>query len=80
MNRRRTRLAPLEADAFLRWAWSQGDREKGTSPLTVDDLWFELAPGCPGLTVEDVRRQYVSLAARVRRNQRVGVDAWRGIR
>lgn len=76
----RRSLAPLDADQFLRWAWMNGPRDKGTSPLTVDDLWFELAPGVPGLTVEEVRRQYVGLAARVRRNQRLGVEPMEGIR
>jgi hypothetical protein len=70
----RSRLAPLVQDAFLRWAWEHGDRDKGTSPLTVDDVAFELHADR-----ETVRRDYVRLAARVRRNQRLGRDPFEGI-
>lgn len=73
------RLAPLEPDAFLRWAWLQGDRAKGTLPLTVEDLYFELGRVDPALTIEQVRKNYVHLAARVRRNQRLGLEPFEGI-
>lgn len=75
----RPSLAPLDADAFLRWVWLTGPRDKGTSPLTVDDVWFEIARGDPEKSAEDVRRDYVRLAARVRRNQRLGRDPWEGV-
>ena len=72
-------LAPLEPDGFLRWAYYQQpgqDRLKGSSPLTLDDVAFEWGPDRPR---EDIRRDYVHLAARVRRNQRLGLDPWEGI-
>jgi hypothetical protein len=72
-------LAPLDPDEFLAWAWRTGDRYPGTSPLTVEDVWWELANGVPGLTLESVRRDYVRLAARVRRNQRLGLEPLQGI-
>lgn len=74
--RPRSHLAPLEPDAFLRWAWERGDRAKGTSPLTLDDLAFELGPDYPA---DVLRRDYVRLAARVRRNQRLNRDPWEGV-
>lgn len=69
------RLAPLDPDSFLVWAWTQGDRAKGTSPLTVEDVAFELRAD-----PREVRRDYVRLAARVRRNQRLGIDPWEGVK
>lgn len=72
-----TPRAPLAADAFLAWAWEHGPRAKGTAPITVDDLHFDL--GAEDVTREELRRQYVHLAARVRRNQRIGLDPWEGI-
>lgn len=79
VSRRRPRLAPLAPDAFLRWAWLQGPRDKGTQPLTLEDVWFELAHRDPEITRDVLRRDYVRIAAKVRRNQRVGVDVWGGI-
>lgn len=81
----RRKLAPLEPDAFLRWAYYSrpGTRARGTSPLTLEDVHFELNHGlpeeCPGLSITDLRRDYVRLAAKVRRNQRLGLDPWEGI-
>lgn len=77
--RPRSHLAPLDPDAFLRWAWERGDRERGSSALTIDDVWFEIVGGCPEYTREMVRRDYVRLAARVRRNQRLNLDPFEGI-
>jgi hypothetical protein len=76
---RSRRLAPLEPNAFLAFAWRTGPRGKGTSPLTVDDVWFELVRFNPELTPAQVRRDYVRLAAKVRRNQRLNLDPWEGI-
>lgn len=73
---RRTALAPLEPNAFLRWAWMVGPRDPGTSPLTLDDVLFELGWT---MTRETLRREYVRTAARVRRNQRLGLDPFEGI-
>ena len=89
-TRRRVKLAPLEPDAFLRWAWKTGPRIPGSTPITVDDNWLELAwayrpgPGEPAdfrevLPIERLRHDYVTLAARVRRNQRLGFNPWHGI-
>jgi len=75
----RRSLAPLEPNAFLAWAWQQGDRAKGTTPLTVDDVWFELARHDADLARETVRRDYLRLAARFRRDQRLGLDPWDGV-
>lgn len=72
-RRATSRLAPLEPDAFLRWAWEEGGRVRGTGPLTVDDIAFEFGEA---LTREQVRRMYVRLAALARRNQRLG-NHWR---
>jgi hypothetical protein len=69
------KLAPLDPDRFLAWTWQQGDRAKGTHPLTVEDIAFEL-----GEPVEVMRRQYVHIAALVRRNQRLGRQPWEGVR
>lgn len=77
MKANRSNLAPLNPDAFLRWAWMNGPRDRGTSPLTVDDLHFEYGGE---LSREDVRRMYVRCAARVRRNQRLGLDPMDGVR
>lgn len=79
VNAKRLRLAPLEPNAFLRWAYYQGPKNRGTSPLTVDDVWFELAQRDPGLTPETVRRDYVRIAARVRRNQRLRREPFEGL-
>jgi hypothetical protein len=68
------RLAPLNPDSFLVWVWMQGDRAKGTAPLTVEDVGFELRQD-----EREVHRDYVRLAAKVRRNQRLGLDPWEGI-
>lgn len=76
---RRRALAPLDADRFLSWAHRHGDRTRGTFPLTAADAWFELASGDGSLAVETVRRWLVGLAARVRRNQRLGLDPWAGV-
>ena len=70
----RRQLAPLEPDAFLVWAWRQGDRDPGTQPLTLDDVLFETR-----LPLAELRRDYVRLAARVRRNQRLGIEPFEGI-
>lgn len=79
LNAKRLRLAPLEPDAFLAWAYYQGPRDRGTSPLTIDDVWFELAQKDPALTVAEVRRWYVGIAAKVRRNQRLMREPFEGI-
>ena len=68
----RAHLPPLEPDAFMRWVW---DGEPGTQPLTLEDVAFELHE--PDLS--SLRRTYVRIAARVRRNIRLGLDPWEGI-
>ena len=74
-RRQRAPLAPLAPDAFLTWAWRSTPRHlRGPSPLALDDVWFAL--GSPELTLEELRRSYVRIAARVRRNQRLGLDPW----
>ena len=72
-------LAPLEPDAFLRWAWMTGPREKGTSPLSLHDIWWEFSRADPECSLRQLHKHYIGLAARVRRNQRVGADPWEGI-
>lgn len=74
--KRGAKLAPLEPNAFLRWAWNG---EPGTTPITVEDLAFELRAQEPDVDERALRREYVSLAARVRRNQRLGLDPWEGV-
>jgi hypothetical protein len=69
---RRPALAPLEPDAFMRWAWTRG---KGTSPQTLGDLAFSL-----GVDPRAIRRDWIRLSARVRRNQRLNLDPWLGLR
>ena len=71
---KRAPLAPLDPDQFLRWAWLTGPRVDGTTPLTLDDIAFEL-----GVDVEGLRHDYVRLSARVRRNQRLGLSPWTGL-
>lgn len=83
---RRPKLAPLEPNAFLRWANHNYGAPFSTA-ITVEDNYFELgaqyqpSPGDPEdfrefYPLEQLRREYVSLAARVRRNQRLGLDPW----
>lgn len=72
----RPKLAPLEPDAFFRWAWESGPMRKGSQPTTAGSLAFELEGA---LSVEQVRRQYVRIAAKVRRNQRLNLGPWMGI-
>lgn len=78
----RRALAPLEPDAFLRWAFKQmapADRPKGFGPLSLDDVWFELVHRDPEITRAQVRKDYVRLAAKVRRNQRRGLMPFEGL-
>lgn len=72
-------LAPLEPNAFLRWAWRAGPMDPRTSPLTVEDVWWELVRREPSITRESVRRDYVRIAARVRRNHRLGMPPFWGV-
>lgn len=74
---RRPRLAPLEPNAFLAWAYrvSPECHVPGSRALAVEDVWFEWSRHGP-VDREDVRRMYVHLAASVRRNQRLGLDPW----
>lgn len=75
--RPRVPLAPLEPDAFLRWTWEQlPDADRLFDPLTVEDVWFTL--GVEELSIPQLRHDYVGIAARVRRNQRLGMDPWHG--
>jgi hypothetical protein len=79
-RRRRERLAPLDPDAFLTWCWRRLPPDvRGSGPLTVDDLHFEFGRSNPELLRADVRRMYVRLAARARRNQRLGLDPMEGV-
>lgn len=78
--RRQSNLAPLDPDQFLRWAWNNGDKAKGTGPLTLEDLHFELGRGCPEITMESLRLDYRRLAETVRRNQQMDRDPYDGIR
>jgi hypothetical protein len=70
-------LAPLDPDGFLAWAYASGDEamHAGGGPLTLDDVYFET-----GGDLGELRRTYVRIAARVRRNQRLGHDPWEGLR
>jgi hypothetical protein len=79
--RRRQRLAPLNPDAFFAWAWRTNGGPKGRGPITLDDLWFDWGPGLTenGGTLAELRRRFVSMAAKVRRNQRLGREPWEGI-
>lgn len=71
----RAPLAPLEPDAFLRWTWEHlPEPDRGPDPLTVEDVWFAL--GIAELSITQLRQDYVRIAARVRRNQRLGLDPW----
>lgn len=73
------RLAPLAPDAFLRWVWEMDGKRYGPEPITLEDVWWEHAHGCPEYGPEVLRRDYVRLAAKVRRNQRLGRDPLEGI-
>ncbi len=73
--RRRLALAPLDPDRFLAWAWRSGPRDRGSQPLTLDDLWFELNDDLR-FSRDEIRGWFVHLAALVRRNQRLGHDPW----
>jgi len=68
------KLAPLDPDQFLVWAWRGTPKVPGCGPLTVDDVAFELQ-----MPREAIRKDYVRLAAKVRRNQRLGLDPFHGI-
>jgi hypothetical protein len=73
----RPQLAPLSPDAFLRWWWEmEGGRGPlgGPVPLTLEDVWFEY--GIEEIPLPSLHRAYVGLAARVRRNQRLGREPW----
>lgn len=70
--RRRAALPPLEPDAFMAWAW---EGEQGTQPATLEDVAFELHEP----DVASLRKTYIRIAARVRRNIRLGLDPWEGI-
>jgi hypothetical protein len=74
-------LAPLEPDAFMVWAFQNEDviRQAWESPLTLDDVHFELSRGDADCSLHDLRKRYIRMAARVRRNQRLGRDPWEGI-
>lgn|GEM_PF-3663633 len=77
---RRTRLAPLEPDAFLAWMRHHDRIPRNRGVCTVDDLWFGFWGRLdPGLTLKETRRLVVWMAARVRRNQRLGLDPFEGI-
>ena len=77
------RLAPLEPDQFLAWAYRNrpGTVAAGTSALTLADVHFEVNRGLSEelIPLAELRREYVQIAARVRRNQRLGLDPWEGI-
>lgn len=73
------KLAPLEPNAFLHWVWTQMPKSKWSGPLTIEDVWWELAHGYEEMRTEDLRKSYVRIAARVRRNQRLGLDPFEGV-
>ena len=75
------RLAPLDPDRFLAWAyWTADDATRtGSGPLTFSDVCWEFSRHGP-VDLGDLRRSYVRLASRVRRNQRIGLDPWDGVR
>jgi hypothetical protein len=54
-------------------------QRRPTTPITFEDLAWELRHQEPDLDLAALRQQYVSMAARVRRNQRLGRDPWEGI-
>jgi hypothetical protein len=73
--RRRPRtLPPLQPEAYLVWLWRTGARPETKAPPTIDDFWFAWGPGVPGFTLEETRRTILHLAARSRRNVRLGLD------
>lgn len=76
-------LAPLEPNLFLYWAWKL-DHVEGSTPITVEDNLAELQrharPGDEVPTLAELRRDFVRVAARVRRNQRLGLDPWDSVR
>jgi len=73
-------LAPLEPDAFLRWVFlARPASTRGDGPLTLRDIWFEVNRGEETQTLADLRREYIRIASRVRRNQRLGLDPWLGL-
>ena len=79
-SRRRSPLPPLDPDRFLAWVWKRLPRElRGSGPLTVDDLHMEYARGFPELLLQDVRRMYLRISARARRNVRLGLDPLEGV-
>ena len=73
------KLAPLKPDDFLRWVWERDGRRYGPEPIRLEDVWWQLPP-VEGYTPEMLRKDYVRLAAKVRRNQRMGWDELWGIR
>ena len=77
------RLAPLDPDRFLAWAYRNrpGTVAAGTSALTLADVHFEVNRGLAEelIPIAELRREYVRIAARVRRNQRLELDPWEGI-
>jgi hypothetical protein len=77
---RRPRLAPLEPDAFLAWSFKHGGMAHAPhdSPLTLDDVLWEIQRHTPDYPREELHRDYVKVAARVRYNQRRGLDPWTG--
>ena len=75
-------LAPLDPDSFLEWVFIHGDpaMRAGDGPLRLADMFYEARKKRPGLTRCQLHWEYVSMAAHVRRNQRSGVDPFRGVR
>ena len=74
------RLAPLEPDAFLRWWFHSLPADaRGPRALTVAEIHFELSRVDPDRTYEETRKDYLRLAARVRRNMRMGLWPLGGI-
>lgn len=78
---RRPPLAPLEPNLFLFWCWKR-EHVKGSTPITVEDnlamLEEQAQPGQYVPTLAELRHEYVAVAARVRRNQRLHRGDWDG--
>lgn len=70
---RQVALAPLDPDLYLAWLWKHSKPPKAPRPPTVDSIWYDMVRIEPSLTYEDLRRNYVHIAAWVRRNQRLGL-------
>ncbi len=61
----RDKLAPLEPDAFMAWAYRTSGQPKRphSAPLTLDDWLISLCAQEPAFDGQQLRRDFVRLAA-----------------